>query len=725
MKKIEFKKISITNFLSFGKTQEYVFKNGITLVGGVNKDRLDDPNGSGKTSLAASVMFALFGKTTKDASVGSLVNRVAKKNGVVRLDMEVDGHPFAIIRGVKPSFVKIEEDGEEKQFAGIKPTDQYIADKIGTDYTTFRNTVMMSLNNTQPFLQQAADAKRKFIESLFNIEFIRDMVNLLKEENASKLQEYKEIGLSIDSTRTAMERLEDAAKSEREYKERAVVEARERYEEAKRKADEAEAEIAGLKEPESTEAMEGKFAEMRRELSDLVSAAGKMQADVNLAENRLSVAKDKAKTLRSEADAIENWVSRVNEGLKERGYVEDFWTMYKNLEMYEDEISRLTTRKAELSAIPAANQSIIRQLNRQKSELLSGDKCPTCGHVFTVEEKADMDGKARKFDERIAEVERENDEARKSADEVQKELDVFAAKLKVAKAGRDKRVDDVGSKRSEADEIEKGIPSLEVDLENAKRNFESSRDASEKFRETVNAFEVRLRSAESEVKMYRMRVQTVEYLRKTEREYLRSYDSAVENAKVSSSEDGIAKYKDELVALDERSKSVEFDLEAYGCAKRVLGDDGFRAELVGRIVAALNSKVNEYLVRLDAPVTLTIDKYFSDSIVDMTTGEVVEYGLLSGGEQRRVDLAMLLAFMDIRSMQGDAKFSMLFFDEIFDSALSGQACKRLMEILRGKNDEDAVSSMVISHRRELADDDNVDHRVLVTKTGGFSTISEE
>lgn len=48
MKTINFKKISITNFLSFGKTQEYEFENGITLVCGRNKDRVDDPNGCGK-----------------------------------------------------------------------------------------------------------------------------------------------------------------------------------------------------------------------------------------------------------------------------------------------------------------------------------------------------------------------------------------------------------------------------------------------------------------------------------------------------------------------------------------------------------------------------------------------------------------------------------------------------------------------------------------------------
>ena len=623
---------------------------------------------------------------------------------------------------MKPSFAKIEEDGEEKQFAGIKPTDQYIADRIGTDYTTFRNTVMMSLDNTQPFLQQAADAKRKFIESLFNIEFIRGMAGLLKEENAAKLQEYKEIGLSIDSTRTAMERLEEAAKSEREYKLKAVEDAKSRYEESKRKADEAEAEVAGLREPESTSAMEARFAELKAAASEAASKAENLHAEVFVAEGELTRVEYGANGLRSEADAIEKWISKVNDGLKERGYSEDFWTMYRNLENYENEISRLTTKKAELAAIPSANQSIVRQLNRQKSELLTGDKCPTCGHVFTEEEKADMDGKARKFDERIAEVEAENAAAAREADEVQKELDVFAAKLKVAKAGQAKHVEDIESKRAEADAADARIAELSAAVAAKKEEYGKALRESERARAEASDYEVVLRSAESEMKMYRMRVDAVKYLRAAERESMSAYERAVENAKTLSSDEGIAKYRGELAELDAKSKAVEFDLEAYGCVKRVLGDDGFRAELVGRIVSALNSKVNEYLAKLDAPVTLTIDKYFSDNIVDVATGESVEYDSLSGGEKRRVDLAMLLAFMDIRSMQGDAKFSTLFFDEIFDSALSGGACQRLMGILRDKYESDGISSMVISHRTELAEDDNVDNGLVVTKVGGFSSL---
>lgn len=205
--------------------------------------------------------------------------------------------------------------------------------------------------------------------------------------------------------------------------------------------------------------------------------------------------------------------------------------------------------------------------------------------------------------------------------------------------------------------------------------------------------------------------------------FVDSAESALNRAKEEKSDAGdkVAEYEAKLDGLRKTSGEIEFDLEAYGCAKKVLGDDGYRAELVGRIVAALNAKANEYLSKLDAPVTIAIDKYFSDNIVDVATGEVVEYDSLSGGEQRRVDLAMLLAFMDIRSMQGDARFSTLFFDEILDSALSQHACCKLMEILKERLG-DGINSVVITHRKELLDNDNVDNKVMVTKLGGVSSV---
>jgi len=49
MKKIDFKKINIRNFLSIGKDPvEIEFKKGLNIITGINRDKEDSKNGVGK-----------------------------------------------------------------------------------------------------------------------------------------------------------------------------------------------------------------------------------------------------------------------------------------------------------------------------------------------------------------------------------------------------------------------------------------------------------------------------------------------------------------------------------------------------------------------------------------------------------------------------------------------------------------------------------------------------
>ena len=105
------------------------------------------------------------------------------------------------------------------------------------------------------------------------------------------------------------------------------------------------------------------------------------------------------------------------------------------------------------------------------------------------------------------------------------------------------------------------------------------------------------------------------------------------------------------------------------------------------------------------------------------TGLVCSYDSLSGGEKRRVDLACLLSFSDLRRLRGDALFSHSFYDEILDSALSPGACSKLMTILKDRYNDDHESAMIITHKQEMQDDPNIDQKILVEKIGGVSRLS--
>ena len=62
MKYVTFQKVSIRNFLSVGENPVVVeFNSGLNIITGNNKDKVDRRNGVGKSTVADSVYFAIFG----------------------------------------------------------------------------------------------------------------------------------------------------------------------------------------------------------------------------------------------------------------------------------------------------------------------------------------------------------------------------------------------------------------------------------------------------------------------------------------------------------------------------------------------------------------------------------------------------------------------------------------------------------------------------------------
>lgn len=188
MKKINFKKLSIQNFLSIGNEPlEIDFNTGMNVITGVNRDENDISNAVGKSSISDAFYFALFGNTMRELSkLSFIVNRKIGKNCVVRLeaDIETPGSidTYLIERKLAPQSVKIWKDGVEVTKSTTAETNKYIEEVFYAEKDIFQNCVLMRANNTIPFMARKKQEKKNFIETIFNLNIFSSMSRLLKED---------------------------------------------------------------------------------------------------------------------------------------------------------------------------------------------------------------------------------------------------------------------------------------------------------------------------------------------------------------------------------------------------------------------------------------------------------------------------------------------------------------------------------------------------------------
>lgn len=186
-KKVYFEKITIQNFLSIGDKQvEVDFRPGLHVITGLNRDQADRRNGIGKSTILDALSFVLFGTTLRELKKEFVVNNITKKTSKVTLTFSVvennQTNNYEIYRSIDPSKCYLYENGIDITRDSMVNTTDYIQKILKLNPDVFQNCIAMTLNNMVPFMAKKKIEKRKFIESIFNLEIFSEMNSSLKVE---------------------------------------------------------------------------------------------------------------------------------------------------------------------------------------------------------------------------------------------------------------------------------------------------------------------------------------------------------------------------------------------------------------------------------------------------------------------------------------------------------------------------------------------------------------
>lgn len=162
-------------------------------------------------------------------------------------------------------------------------------------------------------------------------------------------------------------------------------------------------------------------------------------------------------------------------------------------------------------------------------------------------------------------------------------------------------------------------------------------------------------------------------------------------------ENDIIKYNNTLKDVSGEVEVLVEDVEILDYVKYICSPEGVKAHIISKIVTLFNTKLLGYLATLGSPFKIEFDEFF-DAIIKNSRGAEVSYHSLSGGERKRVELACLFAFRDIRRIQSNISINVTFLDELLDSALCSTGIEKAINILKESAEANKESIFIITHR---------------------------
>lgn len=658
---MKFIKIKAKNFLSFKELELDLDNRGLILLTGKNLDDKSgtfDKNGIGKSSLVASIFYALFGETPDGRSADAIINKDAKKNASVELTLEVSGNTYVITRGRKKNVLSITLNGEPMEFSTMKETQANIEQIIGIPEEVFRTTLFFDGHYTTPFSEMTDKQKKEFLSAIVDLSIYSKAHDKTKEE----IKETKAQIASVDSNITIAS---ESSKRELENVSRLRT-TKEQYE---HNLTTAQATLDNY-DDQNYQTLSNNLLEASKEL-EYVSA----YKTTNTAQNALREALTASQSLSSELAELQSkqreLVAHV-ENLK--SVMKSKMDMVKQYEQLNQ--SAYTKENLVASYNYGANGSSVDAID---AIIPSG-----ATNLETVaklkEELANLIAEYKStdtsvYDQPIVEATAKQDEARQAVQKLQEEAN--------------KEIEDNNTLNSRYQMANNKVNQIKEQIRNeeqAKKNLESQVTSAKSSLELVNQQlasygDVSTDNAESVIEDLQAKKQT-----------LATNLVNLEKVLGAFSDKGIKSHVLDLVTptLNE-------------------GVNKYLGTLTG---GAINVEFSTQSKKADG----TLSDKFDISVT--YNGDVMNYNALSSGEKRRVDVAISLALQDMVIQRYGADVNLLAYDELFES-LDATGAENVVELLKSRI-EKVGTIIVVSHNEDLKP--LFDNSLEVIKKDGVSTL---
>jgi DNA repair exonuclease SbcCD ATPase subunit len=581
MKKIKFKSLIVQNFLSVGEESLHInFDNGINFITGINRDK-NSKNGCGKTTILDALYWCIFGNTIRDIKKDKIIHNHSDARCKVVLEFDLinnNAESYKIERTINPSKVHLYKKQEDTTYSTIQKTDEAIKDLLGANEELFRNSVIMSLDNTLPFMAQKKIEKRKFIEGILQINIFSEMLSKVRQDyNESKKTHEINTNTFVEKQKI-LKFLEDQ-KTKNEQNKKIKI-----------------------------ESINNKIKENQIRIKN------------NKSENYI----EKTEKLKESLTKTEKATNKIDE----------------KVENLRNSILEETKKESKI-------QAEIENLEKQiKSLQNKTGTCPTCKRKLIEENDNSINSHIEKMKIDIKEKEQQYNSILSVKNKINLEKNTFI------------------SKKDELIKIIKDINLKITDLQTLSKESQTLKDRNEEL------------------------LVEIENIKNQKDEISEKYEEI----------------KKEILNLEKNIEEQIKNLTILENCKSIVSEEGVKTYIVKKLLVLFNNKLNLYLKKLEAPCSCIFDEYF-DEIITNESGKECSYFNFSGGERKRIDLAILFTFQDILKSQTGIHYSLSMYDELFDSALDDAGSAKVLEILKENTEKHQESVYIISHSSAINKND--------------------
>lgn len=662
--------LKLRNFLSHDLSEIDFEKFDSALILGTHNNEEDRSNGSGKSSLFSSIVWALFGKS-----------RHKKKDGVVKWDrrkcvVEFTFNIDDIIYKITRSRDKVlgETDVIFERFDGAAfvsilgdtntATDKIILDTINVSYDVFLNSVYFKQDDISIFATTTPGKRKDILKALLRMD---------KWDNYQKATKDKAKILKSKIDEKSSHLVDSDLKSELKNCENSIKSLRNEIKKIKNVNDTLSSNIMNKK-------IEYQNIQNQADANDV----DKLQKEYNRLNDKIQNINDK---IQENNNIIINNNKKVSKLQQEVRILKNTIKSGKNIKINE--------YRAKLINGKSKEEALLERIEDLKKDIKLSDKCDLCKKALSKKDvrdikiirKAELTDAKKKYDilhEKVANAIKSLQSKEKLvSDGINAELkkEKIDSKINQSKREIDICIDENKRLTEELDEI---------DIDIVKNNLEKSKNINNK---------TNIKSLQREI----------EKLEKDFTERKKNHDKMnIDYGSKMRRRSEIIKLQKEQNDLQSEIDKLKLEYRLYEKLKGYFGKDGVQAIIIENIIEELENYTNDTLSKIcNEPTSISIKtQRQNDNGTWTETFDILvksgaredDFDTFSGGEKFRISLALRLALSNILSNRMGGNIRFLLLDEV-SANLDNKGVSMFMDII--KNLSKDMKVLIITHNERL------------------------